>query len=260
MWMEGELSQTYYDCYKLAFDVAKRAEQTLKRELMRPEFDELDIIKFGYWDGGRKGLLAGETLTLDLKRLEMAYLEQNRREFEMTRTCRSHGSTRSRCSSSRRPGAARSRCRSGSSTCDSPGHYMRRLKGVGVSIPCVDRAVHGRPLHAVAPAQQRPRVVARRRPVRARRDRRGRPLPRLRGRDPVDRHEQRAERHRPVRAERPRRPLPAVRGRRRDRHVAGSSCPTTCRSSTSRPSPTWSCTCATRRARPATCGPTPRHT
>ena len=42
-WMEGELSETYYESYKLAFDVAKRAEQTLKRELMRPEFDELDI-------------------------------------------------------------------------------------------------------------------------------------------------------------------------------------------------------------------------
>ena len=30
--MRGQLSQTYYDCYKLAFDVAKRAEQTLKHE------------------------------------------------------------------------------------------------------------------------------------------------------------------------------------------------------------------------------------
>ena len=35
-------------------------------ELMRPEFDELQIIKFGYWDAGRKGLLAGEQLCLDL--------------------------------------------------------------------------------------------------------------------------------------------------------------------------------------------------
>ena len=84
-WMQGELSQTYYDCYKLAFDVAKRAEQTLKHEVMRPEFDEPDIIKFGYWNGGAQGLLAGEALSLDLKRLEMAYLEQNRREYELTK-------------------------------------------------------------------------------------------------------------------------------------------------------------------------------
>jgi len=52
---------------------------------MRPEFDDLRIIKFGYWDGGRKGLLAGEQLGLDLRRLELAYLEHNRREHEMTK-------------------------------------------------------------------------------------------------------------------------------------------------------------------------------
>jgi hypothetical protein len=67
-WMQGELSKTYYDCYKLAFDLAKRAEQTLKHELTRPELDGLNPIKFGYWDSGRKGLLAGETLFLDLHR------------------------------------------------------------------------------------------------------------------------------------------------------------------------------------------------
>jgi Tc toxin complex TcA C-terminal TcB-binding domain len=33
----------------------------------------------------RKGLLAGERLALDLRRLEMAYLEQNRREYEINR-------------------------------------------------------------------------------------------------------------------------------------------------------------------------------
>src|SRR4029450_1343886 len=84
-WMQGELSRTYFDCYKLAFDVAKRAEQTLKYELMRSEFDQLFVIKFGYWDSARQGLLAGDTLALDLKRLEMAYLEQNRRDYEITR-------------------------------------------------------------------------------------------------------------------------------------------------------------------------------
>src|SRR6185436_16349075 len=85
IWMQGVLSETYFDCYKFAFDLAKRAEQTMKHELMRDEFDELDLIKFGYWDSARKGLLAGETLYLDLKRLEMAFNEQNRREYELTR-------------------------------------------------------------------------------------------------------------------------------------------------------------------------------
>lgn len=82
-WMQGELARTYYECYKFAYDVAKMAETTLKWEVMRPEFDELNIIRFGYWNDVRRGLLAGESLGLDLKRLDIAHLKHNRREQEM---------------------------------------------------------------------------------------------------------------------------------------------------------------------------------
>ena len=58
--MQGELSRLYYEYYRFAFDTARRAETTMKRELMRPELDDVDFVKFNYWDGGRKGLLAGE--------------------------------------------------------------------------------------------------------------------------------------------------------------------------------------------------------
>ncbi|MBL0007091.1 MAG: hypothetical protein IPP25_07865 [Saprospiraceae bacterium] len=84
-WMQGELSKTFFACYQFAFDIAKKSEQTLKYELMRKEFDELDLIKFGYWDSARKGLLAGESLYLDLKRMELAYHENNKREYELTK-------------------------------------------------------------------------------------------------------------------------------------------------------------------------------
>ena len=36
----------------------------------RPELDSQDFVKFNYQDGGRKGLLSGKALHLDLKRLE----------------------------------------------------------------------------------------------------------------------------------------------------------------------------------------------
>jgi len=137
VWMDGQLSQTYYDCYKLAFDVGKRAEETLKRELMRPEFDELDIIKFGYWDSGHKGLLAGEALTLDLKRLEMAYLEQNRREFEITKHVSLARLDPMALLKLKATGSCEVDVPEWLFDLDSPGHYMRRLKSVGVSIPCV---------------------------------------------------------------------------------------------------------------------------
>ena len=83
-WMQGEISKIYYESYKFAFDIAKKAEQTMKLELMRKELDDMNFIKFNYWDSGRKGLLSGEALYLDLKRMEMAYHDHNKREYEMT--------------------------------------------------------------------------------------------------------------------------------------------------------------------------------
>jgi len=72
LWMQGEISKIYYEFFKLAFDVAKKAEATMKYELMDDEMDSREFIKFNYWDSGRKGLLAGETLALDMKRMEVA--------------------------------------------------------------------------------------------------------------------------------------------------------------------------------------------
>jgi hypothetical protein len=85
LWMQGEISRLYYEYYRFAFDTARKAERTMKQELMRPEVDAQDFVKFNYWDGGRKGLLSGEALYLDIKRMEMAYHENNKREFELTK-------------------------------------------------------------------------------------------------------------------------------------------------------------------------------
>src|SRR5258708_12683706 len=57
----------------------------MKRELMRPELDATQFIQFNYWDAGHKGLLSGEALHLDIKRMEMAYHDSNKRELELTR-------------------------------------------------------------------------------------------------------------------------------------------------------------------------------
>jgi hypothetical protein len=142
-WMQGELSRTYFDCYKLAFDVAKRAEQTLKYELMRSEFDQLSVIKFGYWDSARQGLLAGDTLALDLKRLEMAYLEQNRRDYEMTRHVSLARLDPLALLRLKATGSCEATIPEWVFDLDSPGQYMRRLKTVAVSIPCVSEPYTG---------------------------------------------------------------------------------------------------------------------
>ena len=94
------------------------------------------ILQFGYL-AGKEGLLAGEKLYLDIKRMEMAYHELNQREYELTK----HVSLlqvdplallQLRDDRPLHGAAARGAVRHGR-----PGHYFRRIKTVAVSIPCV---------------------------------------------------------------------------------------------------------------------------
>jgi hypothetical protein len=136
-WMQSEIAGLYYQYYRFACDTGRRAEQTMKRELMRPQLDDTQFIQFNYWDAGHQGLLSGEALHFDLKRLEMAYHDNNTRELEMTR----HISLRQLA-----PQALVAMRLTGTCTVsipewlfdrDCPGHYMRRIKSVALSIPSV---------------------------------------------------------------------------------------------------------------------------
>jgi hypothetical protein len=136
-WMQGEVARIYYQFYRFAFDVARRAEQTMRRELMRPELDSTDFIQFNYWDTGRKGLLSGDALFLDLKRMEMAYHDNNKRELEITR----HVSLRQVDPRAllllRTTGTCSVAVPEWLYDRDCPGHYMRRIKSLALSIPCI---------------------------------------------------------------------------------------------------------------------------
>lgn len=136
-WMHGELSRLYYEYYRFAFDTARKAERLMKHELMRPEVESTEYVRFNYWDGGRKGLLSGDALYLDLKRMEIAYHENNRREFEMTR----HVSLRQldpvALLSLKVTGHCEFSIPESLFDRDCPGHYLRRLRSVAVSIPSV---------------------------------------------------------------------------------------------------------------------------
>lgn len=136
-WMQGEISRVYYDCYKFAFDIAKKAEQTMKHEIMRKELDDIDFIKFNYWDSGRKGLLSGESLYLDLKRMEMAYHDHNKREYEMTKHISLQQLNPLALLQLKASGSCEVTVPEWLFDLDCPGHYMRRIKTVSISIPSV---------------------------------------------------------------------------------------------------------------------------
>jgi hypothetical protein len=81
-WTISKLKQVYFQNYdKLAVAAAKRAERAYRFEL---GIEDSNFIKFGYWDSAREGLLAGEQLMQDIKRMEMDYLDKHGREKELT--------------------------------------------------------------------------------------------------------------------------------------------------------------------------------
>ncbi len=133
-WMASELSGVYFQSYKLAFDLAKRAERAYRAELA---IEQPDFIHFGYWDSLKKGLSAGENLSLAIRRMEVGYLQNNKRPYELT----THVSLLQLDPQALVMLRQNRRCEFDipeayfDMAC--PGHFMRRIKSVSVSIPCV---------------------------------------------------------------------------------------------------------------------------
>lgn len=137
LWMQGEISRLYYEYYRFAFDTARKAEKTMRQELMRPELDAQDFVKFNYWDAGRKGLLAGEALYLDVKRMEMAYHDNNKRELELTKHISLRQLDPVALLALKTTGTCQVTIPEWLFDLDGSGHYMRRIKSVALSIPSV---------------------------------------------------------------------------------------------------------------------------
>jgi len=132
-WLRREVRGLYGQCFQLAFDLARKAERALQRELGDPN---ASFLQFGY-QGGKEGLLAGERLALDIKRMELAYHELNRREYELTRHVSLMQLDPRALLSLRATGSCTVTLPEELFDMDGPGHYFRRLKTVAVSIPCV---------------------------------------------------------------------------------------------------------------------------
>ena len=132
-WMKREVKGLYAQCFQFAFDIAKKAERALQHELGNPE---LSYLQFGYL-AGKEGLLAGEKLYLDIKRMEMAYHDLNQREYELTKHVSLLQVDPLALLQLRTTGRCTVRLPEALFDMDGPGHYFRRIKTVAVSIPCV---------------------------------------------------------------------------------------------------------------------------
>jgi len=133
-WMIGQISNVYFQAYQLAFDVSKRAERAFRHEL---GLTDSSYIDFGYWDSLKKGLLAGERLHQDIKDMEVAYLNQHHREHELIEDISLMQLDPAALIQFKQTGSCFVNIPEAWFDLKSPGHYMRRIKSVSLTIPCV---------------------------------------------------------------------------------------------------------------------------
>jgi hypothetical protein len=156
-WMSAQLAALHYQSYQMAFGLAKQAEAAAHLELETGT----TFIQLDNWDGGKKGLLAGERLAQDLRHLELAYMQRNTRTLEITSNI-----------SLRRlePGALWAMRTLGKCTftlptwlfdMDFPGQQRRRIKSVSLTMPSVVGPYVGiNGILQCKPTGEPPRIIA----------------------------------------------------------------------------------------------------
>ncbi|AWK40892.1 MULTISPECIES: neuraminidase-like domain-containing protein [Photorhabdus] len=82
-WLRGRLAAIYFQFYDLAVARCLMAEMAYRWET---NDTAANFIKPGAWQGTHAGLLAGETLMLNLAQMEDAYLRWDQRALEVERT------------------------------------------------------------------------------------------------------------------------------------------------------------------------------
>src|SRR5690606_9594261 len=132
--MVSQISTAYFQSYELEYNLARRAQRAFRHEL---GVEDANFIEFGYWDNLVKGLHAGDGLLKDLRRMEMAYLDLNRREFELTKHVSLALLNPIALLRLKQDGRCEIELPEELFDLDYPGHYFRRIKSVSITIPAV---------------------------------------------------------------------------------------------------------------------------
>ncbi|MCA9617404.1 MAG: hypothetical protein KC731_00185 [Myxococcales bacterium] len=133
-WHIEQLSELHFQAYKLAYGLCRSAEKAYRYERGEPD---ARFVQFGHWDGRRKGLLAGDKLLVDLRRMQKAFVDKNRREHELSRSVSLAEHFPEALLALRETGSAVVQLDESFFDRDYPGHYMRRLKSVSLTLPAV---------------------------------------------------------------------------------------------------------------------------
>jgi hypothetical protein len=130
-WMVGQISAVYFQSYQMAYQMCKRAEACYQRELA---FYTTTFIQPGYWDNLHQGLLAADQLLYDVQRMQASYLDNNFREYEISRQISLETLDPVALETLKETGTCFITLPESVFDNDYPGHYLRRIKWAGVIV------------------------------------------------------------------------------------------------------------------------------
>jgi hypothetical protein len=136
LYLQQENAALYRQCYEMAMRTAQEAQKAVRYELGDMSLNYIPS-EVASWDNLHEGLLAGEKLELALYSMERAHMNKNCREYELTK----HISLRLHFPAAFVMLKATGYCEVDLPEwffdLDYPGQYMRRIRSVSLTVPCV---------------------------------------------------------------------------------------------------------------------------
>ncbi|MCF7695960.1 insecticidal toxin complex protein TccB [Mycetohabitans sp. B2] len=134
-WLSGQLAAQYYQAYDAVVSLCLSAQACWQYEL--GDF-ATTFIQTGTWNDHYRGLQVGETLQLNLHQMEAAYLARHERRLEITRTVSLKTLlTNNTFEAQKSRGSFTFELTEALFDNDYPGHYLRQILSVSVTLPTV---------------------------------------------------------------------------------------------------------------------------
>jgi hypothetical protein len=134
LYLQKETAALHCKTYELALAAALQAQHAFNVErghTTRKFIPECE------WGSLHEGLMAGDRLSAALRQMEKAYLDENVREYELTKQISLRLHFPAEFLQLRTTGRCEIEIPEWMFDMDFPGHYMRRIKSVSLTIPCV---------------------------------------------------------------------------------------------------------------------------
>ncbi|CAH0052211.1 unnamed protein product [Clonostachys solani] len=138
--LDNSMATLFHQAYVLATDMVAKTKQALEFEHLGRYGSRQPPRGSGSakdWEHAKDAQLAGDALYLNLKRMEMAHLENRAHDFEITKPVSLWQLDPVAMLTLRKTGSATFDIPESLLDMDYPGHYCRRISSVAVSVPCI---------------------------------------------------------------------------------------------------------------------------